>query len=685
MRADYNQSIEDLSGVGKAVATRLKKLGVATIFDLITYFPFRYDDLSQITTIAQVKSGDIVTVKAKVQMIKNFRSPRKRMMITESLVKDQTASLKVVWFNQGFLTKVLEAGDSVYLSGKCELSQYGLQLVSPIFEKVRPDQIHTAGIIPIYSTTSNLTQKQLRFLIKKALPVTNSIIDWLPQPIQNKYRLTNLKTAYQQIHFPQNQKNLESARHRLKFDELFLIQLFALKNKQDLAKQKSPLVKFKEKETKAFVSKLPFKLTDAQRKAAWEILKDLAGGRPMNRLLEGDVGSGKTITAVIAVINCFLNGFQSVLMAPTEILARQHYDNIKKLLQKKLKVAILTRAHFETNLRSSVTKKELIGLISDGAINFVIGTHALIEGEINFHNLGLAIVDEQHRFGVAQRKKLKSQSKDELLPHLLSMTATPIPRSLALAIYGDLDLSIIDQLPSGRKKIITKIVQPEKRDETYKFIDDQIKAGRQIFVVCPLIDPSDKLGVKAVTTEYKKLDQQIFPELIIGLLHGKLKPKDKDKVMQDFSDNKINILVSTSVVEVGIDIPNATVMMIEGAERFGLAQLHQFRGRIGRDRHQSYCFLFTENETAKTLDRLEALVASQNGFELAEKDLQFRGPGEIYGIRQSGYLDLKIATLSDHQIIQEAREAAQKSIKQLDKFSLLSKKIAQFGQDIHLE
>ncbi len=685
MPANYNQLIEELSGVGQTVATRLKKLGVETIYDLITYFPFRYDDLSQISRIAQLKSGDTVTIKAKVQMIKSRRSPRKRMVITECLVKDQSASIKVVWFNQGYLTKMLKPGDQVFLSGKCELSQYGLQLVSPTYEKVRTDQIHTAGIIPVYSTTSNLTQKQLRFLINKALPITNSIIDWLPKSIKSKYRLIELKSAYRQIHFPQNQQVLEQARHRLKFDELFLIQLFALKNKQDLAKLKSPLIKFKEKETVAFVKKLPFILTNAQRKAAWEILKDLAKGKPMNRLLEGDVGSGKTITAIIAVINTHLNHFQSVLMAPTEILARQHYDNIIKLLKKNIRIAILTRSNYQTNLEPETTKKKLIDQIKSGQIDLVIGTHALIEDKVEFNNLGLAIVDEQHRFGVAQRKKLKAKTKNQLTPHLLSMTATPIPRSLALTIYGDLDLSVIDEMPKGRKKIITKIISPEKRDETYLFISDQIKRGHQVFVICPLIDPSDKLGVKAVTTEYEKLDKQIFPNLKIGLLHGKLKSKAKEKVMRDFADNKINILVSTSVVEVGIDIPNATVMIIEGSERFGLAQLHQFRGRIGRSQHQSSCFLFTENKTSNTLARLNALVDSQNGFDLATKDLQFRGPGEIYGIRQSGYLDLKIASLSDLAIIKQARQAAQLTIGQLDKSPLLAKKIAKFGQNIHLE
>ena len=685
MKVNYRQPIEQLSGVGAKLAPRLKKLGINNTFDLVSYFPFRYDDLSKLTKINQVRSGSVVTIKGQVQMINNRRSWRKKTMVTEGLIKDNTATIKVVWFNQGYLTKTLKPGDLIFLSGKCELSQYGVQLVSPTYEKVKKDQIHTAGIIPIYATTSNLTQKQLRFLIKQTLPLTKNIIDWLPDPIIKKYGLLNLPRAYQQIHFPKNQATLKSSRHRLKFDELFLINLFALKNKQDLAELKSPSITFEEKETKSFVQKLPFKLTTAQKKAAWEILKDLEQAHPMNRLLEGDVGSGKTVVALMDIINVHLNQMQSVLMTPTEILAQQHYSGISKQLNKKIKVALLTSSQQETNWQPNLSKKELMDQIQLGQVDLVIGTHALIEEKISFNNLGLVIVDEQHRFGVKQRKKLKDKSSTSLVPHLLSMTATPIPRTLALTVYGDLDISIIDEMPKGRKKIITKIVEPANRDKAYKFIRAQIKEQRQVFVVCPLIDPSDKLGVKAVTTEYEKLDQQIFPDLKIGLLHGKLKAADKEKVMRNFAQNKINILVSTSVVEVGIDIPNATVMMIEGAERFGLAQLHQFRGRIGRDLHQSYCFLFTENKTSKTLERLHALVESQNGFDLAKKDLQFRGPGEIYGIRQSGYLDLKIASLSDFCIIKQSRQAAQAIIDKLEKFPLLAKKISQYSQNIHLE
>ncbi|MBU1149220.1 DEAD/DEAH box helicase family protein, partial [Patescibacteria group bacterium] len=357
---DYQQPIEELSGVGDKIAKRLNKLGIYTIFDLISYFPWRYDDLSKITKISQTKSGELITIRTKIQLLSSRRSPRKRMMITEGLVKDNTGSLKVVWFNQGFLSKLLKPGDQVFLSGKCELSRYGLQLVSPTYEKIKADQIHTAGIIPVYSTTSNLTQKQLRFFIKNALPVTKSIIDWLPQPIINKNQLVDLKTAYQQIHFPTNNNHLEKARHRLKFDELFLIQLFALKNKKDLAKLKSPQIEFKEADTKSFVSKLPFTLTDAQRKAAWEILKDLNKNQPMNRLLEGDVGSGKTVVATMAIINSWLNKFQTVLMAPTEILASQHFTNISQQLPKKIKAALFTRSQQQINSDSSVDKRQLI-------------------------------------------------------------------------------------------------------------------------------------------------------------------------------------------------------------------------------------------------------------------------------------------------------------------------------------
>jgi len=411
----------------------------------------------------------------------------------------------------------------------------------------------------------------------------------------------------------------------------------------------------------------------------------------MSRLLEGEVGSGKTLVAVIAMLNAALNKRQAVLMVPTEILAKQHFDTINKYLGKNLSIALLTRSRFLNNDKISndkTSKKFILENICNGNINIIVGTHALIQEDVHFKNLALAVIDEQHRFGVEQRKTLAAKSGGDLMPHLLSMTATPIPRSLALALYGDLDLSIINEMPKERKKIITKIVPENKRAAAYGFIREQVKAGRQVFVICPLIDLSDKLGVKSVEEEYQKLKKIIFPDLNIGKLHGRLKPKEKEKIMGDFLENKIQILVSTSVVEVGVDVPNASVMMIEGADRFGLAQIHQFRGRVGRSIYQSYCFLFADSDAEKTLKRLAAVVKYNNGFELAKMDLKFRGPGEVYGVEQKGFPELKMASLFDYALMKQAREQAVKIMaidQELSRWPALVGQVGEWEKRAHLE
>jgi len=684
---DLNTPISRLGQLGQVLAKRLQKLEIKTIYDLIFYFPFRHEDFSNILPISKIIPGAIATIKGRIDLISNRRSWVKKKILTEALVSDESGSIKVIWFNQPFLTKILKIGDKIFLSGRVEYDYHALQFVNPIYELVKSDEIkgiHTARIIPIYSLTGNITQKQIRVLTKIALNSVKLIKDWLPEEIKKNLKFPNLSFALQQIHFPDNKEKLELAKHRLKFDELFLIQMQAQKLRKELEKSFAPKICFKEKETKEFVDSLPFKLTNAQRKSAWEILKDLEKGKPMNRLLEGDVGSGKTVVATLAALNTVLNGYQVVFMAPTEILAKQHFNTVSQLLKQfPINIGLLTRS--ESKLvkglgdkggeasnegqenkegEANIKKNELLKIISAGKVQIIIGTHALIQEKVKFNKLAFVIVDEQHRFGVEQRRALKEKSREErAMPHLLSMTATPIPRTLALAFYGDLDLSILDEMPKGRKKIITEIIESEKRKETYEFIRKEIEKGRQAFVICPLIDPSDKLGVKSVKSEYKKLSEEIFPDLKVGFLHGRLKGDEKEKIMREFLNNKINILISTSVIEVGIDVPNASIMIIEGAERFGLAGLHQFRGRVGRSEHQSYCFLFTENDNPKTKERLKALVESENGFVLAEKDLEFRGPGEIYGTRQSGLPLLKIATLADQSIIKEAKEEADKIIK----------------------
>ena len=683
--------ITKINRVGITTAKRLERLGIKTVYDLLLYFPYRYEDYRAATPIADLKSGQSANIVGQIELIQNKRSPRKRMNITEALVSDDTEQIKVIWFNQPFIVRNLRVGDMVSLAGKID-HEYGSEIMrSPVYEKLaNNNNVHTQGLVPVYSLTANLTHKQIRFLIKQAVSCADKINDWLPKYIIQKHKFLSLGQAIKKIHFPSAYPEIDSARRRLSFNELFLIQLQSQLIRRELLSSQAIAIKFHEEETRAFVNQLPFSLTKTQKQAAWEILQDIARERPMARLLEGDVGSGKTIVAVLAMLNTALSGKQAVLMVPTEILARQHYNSISKLLKNfKIKTALLTRSQYLINTSGQATKKIILGAIKDGQAKIIIGTHALLQENVVFNNLSLAIIDEQHRFGVEQRKILKEKSGDAAaVPHLLSMTATPIPRSLALALYGDLDLSVITELPRGRKSIITRVVPEQKRNQAYKFIREEIKKGRQIFVICPLIDVSDKLGVKSVKEEYQKLDQQIFPDIPIGMLHGKLKPREKEAVMQDFLDNKIKILVSTSVIEVGVDIPNAAIMMIEGAERFGLAQLHQFRGRVGRSERQSYCFLFTDSDQEKSLKRLRALVDCDDGFALAKMDLKFRGPGQVFGAAQKGFPELKIATLFDYELMKlaqtDAKELASKD-PSLNSWPLIQKKIAKLTKLAHPE
>lgn len=688
---NLNTPIENLTRVGKTTAGRLKRLDLNTVSDLLHYFPFRYEDYSQIVAIKDLRPNQTVTIKGRISLIENRRAHRRRMTITEALIEDESGSIKVIWFNQPFLTKTLRPGDKVFIAGTVSFDKLSLQFVSPAYEKISGnDSINTAKIVPIYSLTSNLTQKQLRFLVSQALQTLPLVKEWLPQDILEKNKLMPLNQALAEIHFPHNIEIEEQARRRFKFEELFLIQLQSQMLRQYLTQSKAPQISFKEKEIKSFVASLPYMLTADQKKAAWQILLDLEKSLPANRLLEGDVGSGKTIVAAIAILNTVLNNFQAVLMAPTEILAKQHFASIKKLLEPfKIKIALLTSSDkiIADGTQLETNKAEVLKQIKSGKVGLIMGTHALIQDEVEYENLGLVIVDEQHRFGVEQRKMLKDKNKNDLTPHFISMTATPIPRSLALILYGDLDLSLIKEMPKGRKKIITRIIEESQRHKAYQFIQDEVKKGRQVFVICPLIDPSDKLGIKSVTAEFKKLDKEVFPDLKIGLLHGKLKSVEKEKVMTDFKNNELNILVSTSVVEVGIDIPNATIMMIEGADRFGLAQLHQFRGRVGRGEYQSYCFLFTDNNSLKTRERLEAMVKSNDGFALAEADLQLRGPGEVFGTRQSGLPELQVASLTDLELINLTKEEAREFFTncKLEDFPLIKNQMGQRGFTEHLE
>jgi ATP-dependent DNA helicase RecG len=686
-------AIERVPGVGPALKTRFHQLGIRTAGDLLFHFPSRYEDLSHVTPIHSLMTGMTQTVRGIITHLQNKRSPRRRTTMTEAIIEDRTDSIHVIWFGQPFITKNLRVGDEVFLSGKVEENRYGRSMMSPIYEKVREEQRHTARIVPIYPSTRGLTQKQIRYILSLILPMIARIQEWMPEKILQEVDLFEIPIALHDIHFPKTMNAAEHARRRLQFDELFFIHLHALRAKHDLQQQRATPIPFHEADIRAFVQSLPFTLTRTQKRSAWEILKDCERQRPMNRLLEGDVGSGKTVVAAIATLNAARSELQSSLMAPTEILAIQHERTMTELFSAhRVRTALLTHHHARVTIqhrKEDIRPSVLKQMIQEGQVDLVIGTHAMIQEDVRFYNLGIAIIDEQHRFGVEQRRMIKEKSGDRATtPHLLSMTATPIPRSLALTLYGDLDLSMIEELPKNRKPILTKVVDPANRAKADEFIRERLARGQQAFVVCPLIEESDVLGVKSATEEYERLSREVFPEFRVGLLHGKLKADQKDRVMQEFQEKKIAILVTTAVVEVGIDIPNATMMLIEGAQRFGLAQLHQFRGRVGRCDKQSFCFLFSESPSPEVHERLEKVATCRDGFELAEYDLKRRGPGEVYGTEQSGLPEFKIATLQDAALVRAARTQSEGIMHEdptFSRFPLLSKRVQGFERQIHLE
>lgn len=676
-----DSKIFDIGKRFKVSQKALERVNVTTVHDALFHFPTRYEDMSNISTIADLKIGETATIKGRIELINTKRSPRRKMYITEALISDGTATMRLIWFNQAFIGKVLRVGDMVFMSGRVDSDYVGINMNNPAYEKLTKNRkegstLHTGRIVPVYSITSGLSSRQMRSIMQKCIESVSFLEEWLPENILKENNLMSYQESIRQLHFPENQKKLDQALHRLKFDELFVIQLYTQNLRKLLRATPSYELEFHQEETKQFVNNLSYELTDAQRKSAWDILQDLQRAQgPMNRLLEGDVGSGKTVVAAMALLNVYLNEHQSILLAPTEILAKQHFDSLTDLFKKhEIKLGLLTRAtilYYDSTLEEVITikKKDLIEKIARHEIDCVIGTHALLQDSVEFEKLALIIVDEQHRFGVKQRQALKEKtfSKDGRLPHFLSMTATPIPRSLALALYGDLDLSIINQMPKGRKPVETHLIDETERFEAYQFIREQINHGRQCFVVCPLVSKSDKLGVKSVEQEFEKLDKEIFKDLVVEKLHGKIKKGEKVEIMERMLANEIHILIATSVIEVGVNIPNATVMMIEGAERFGLAQLHQFRGRVGRSDYQSHCMLLTDSDSEEVQHRLQLFAATNNGFELAQIDLKNRGPGDVYGYRQSGDSMLQLAQLTDTHIIEQAQKTA---IKVLQKMSV---------------
>ena len=672
--------VEQLYLVGPARAKLLKNLGIETLSDLLFYFPRAHSDMSKFMPIIDLKLGQTANIKAKVLDVKSFRTKIRRFTITQALVEDDTSSLACVWFNQPYLTKALKKGEYFIFSGKVSSSKNKLQLQNPIYEQEKDEQIHTSRLVPIYSLTANLTQKMLRYLIKTYLD-KNNIPDYLPEQILRQEKLQDLDSAVKTFHFPPDFDSLAIAQNRLAFDEIFQTQIKVLRHKKSREQKLAPKVNLKV-DLSSIIQRLPFQLTAGQITALEEILEDFSRPYPANRLLEGDVGSGKTIIAALAMFTIAKNKLQNALLSPTEVLAFQHYVNLCKLFMNDgLDITLLTSSQSRIN-GNPVSKATALAAIESGKSKIVLGTHSLLEKTVKFKNLGLIVIDEQHRFGVQQRSTLKQLSN----AHLLTMSATPIPRTLALTLYGDLDLSLLKENPTNRQKITTKIVAEANRMKAYDFIRKQITAGRQAFVICPLIEESDKLGVKSATDEFKKLSTIIFPELKIGLLHGRLKPSEKESIMQKFKDNELNILVSTSVIEVGVDVPNATVMMIEASERFGLAQLHQFRGRVGRSEHKSYCFLFSDDPQAVNNPRLKALEEKDNGFELAEIDLRIRGAGDLYGTAQSGY-DFKIASMANLEMVERSRMYAEKLLNEdssLNSYPRLKEIIDRLG-NVHLE
>jgi len=649
---ELQDSIEKLPFVGPTYAKRLAKLEIKTIEDLINHFPFRYDDFSLISPIGQVQVGETVTIKGKVESIKNEYTKLGKK-IQKATVSDTSGKIEIIWFNQPFLIKTIKVGECYNFSGKADWFGRKIVLISPEYEKISTISVHTGRLVPVYPETYGITSKWLRSRVKTALDIFgNQIEEFLLPEIIQKENLIGEKEAIFQIHFPKDKFQAQKARERLAFDELLLIQLAGLLRKQEWQKKQLANKFFVDQEkVLEFMGKLPFELTGAQKKAVKEILTDLAKERPMNRLLQGDVGSGKTVVAAVAMFVSFLNGFQSVIMAPTEILANQHFQTLKTILSPfGINVELITSSHKSTSNLQNPTS------------NITVGTHALLYQNLG-QNVGLVVVDEQHRFGVEQRAELikKTNLTDGKIPHLLTMTATPIPRTIALTLYGDLDLSILDEMPVGRQKVKTWVVPPQKRQSAYEWIRKQVEGTcQQAFIICPLIEESETLAsIKAVTTEFESLSKIVFPDLKLGLLHGRLKTKEKEKVIEDFRHGNLDILVSTPVVEVGIDIPNATIMMIEGADRFGLAQLHQLRGRVGRSNLESFCLLFTENQNPEVIKRLKYLENIHVGMELAEIDLKLRGPGEIYGTKQHGYPDLRVASFTDLALIEKTRKAAE--------------------------
>lgn len=658
--ATIDSPVTVLRGVQEATARLLKRLGVYTVRDALLFFPFRYDDFSELKPIREVEPGTNQTVVGTVWSVDVRKTQNGRPMVTAT-VADDTGTILVTWFNQEYIARQLHQGDPIVISGKPVPFNGRLQFTSPEWEPYDDELLHTGRIVPVYRSTEGLYRRTLRRIMYDAVDrFADGMAEYLPETMKRDAQLINLAEAIRQIHFPESRLSAAQATKRLAFDEFLMIQLGMLQRKRAWQQtQQSMAMRAEPGVVERFYASLPFPLTGAQQRVVGEILEDTATSVPMTRLLQGDVGSGKTVVAATALLVAVANGAQGVIMAPTEILAEQHYKSLSKMLAG---VEIDGRAPVVRLLKGGTPRKEknqIYKEIEAGEIDVMVGTHALIQEGVNFKRLGLVVVDEQHRFGVVQRDALRRKGLEAgLMPHTLVMTATPIPRSLALTIYGDLEVSIIDEMPPGRRLIKTRWVDGLRREQAYTFIEKKVGEGRQAFVICPLVEESDKIEAKAAIAEYERLQAEVFPDLKLALLHGRMKPKEKEAVMAGFNAGEADILVSTSVVEVGIDVPNATVMLVEGADRFGLSQLHQFRGRVGRSEHQSYCILLAEDAQGVAFERMQIIQETHDGFRLAEEDLKIRGPGQFFGTRQSGLPDLRMAKLSDIATLNLARDQA---------------------------
>ncbi len=641
----------------------LERLGVHTVEDMLWLFPRRYVDYSHLQPIGSLQRGADVTVLATVWEVgeRRLRSGQKAAV---AIVADATGTLQAIWYNP-YVLKQLKADRLIALSGRVDLYMGRFVLNNPEWEPLDKELVHTGRLVPIYPLTRDLSQRWLRQRIKQAVDAWASrVIDYLPDRTVASARLMSLPRALQAIHFPENAEQLEQARRRMVFNDMLLLQLGMQRQRRQWRSQGALPLAVAPEQVQSFLAALPFTLTGAQQGALDDVLHDMQQMQPMSRLLQGDVGSGKTAVAAAAMWVTVMAGSQAALMAPTEILAEQHFQSLTRLFAPwlaetpaPLRLALLTGSLKESD------KEEIRQRLAAGEIDLVVGTHALIQEDVRFAKLGLAIVDEQHRFGVEQRAALKQrgvETPDASVPHLLVMSATPIPRSLALTMYGDLDVSIIGELPPGRQTIQTYVIHPTARERAYSYVERQVEAGRQAFVVCPLVEESEQSDARAAVAEYERLQQNVFPQFKLGLLHGRMKSDEKDAVMQQFAHNEIQILVSTSVIEVGIDVPNATVMLVEGANHFGLAQLHQFRGRVGRGAHASVCLLLVERADQTEDERLRAMAEIQDGFQLAEIDLRLRGPGDFFGTRQSGLPAMTLAGFADMKLLEKTQQEAQR-------------------------